>query len=272
MATAATIFFTLVSAMVAHCAGVALVVAPEEGRTTEHPMFPHMGSMDRARLYMLLANATNYREFGSGGSTVQAATKFKNIQKIVVSESDKKFVHYLLGRSDLKREAASGRLVMRHADLGPVGAWGFPKDRSHVKQWPAYSSYNNSLSEFNPPFWFDMVFVDGRFRVACLLKALKATPSDRIDQTVFAVHDYKVRMDAYRTTEEESSQIISFFANRFVVQPEKIPQKWHDESRKSISDDNMNEVDNTLALFRKKTDIDEARLDAAIAKYEYEDK
>jgi len=185
MATGITKFLILSSTIIVPCTGVTMLAAPEEGKTIEHPMYPHMGVLDRARIYMLLANATNYREFGSGGSTVQAATKFKNIQKIVVSESDKKFVHYLLGRSDLKREVASGRLVMRHADVGPVGEWGVPKDRSRVKQWPAYSSYNNSLSEFNPPFWFDMVFVDGRFRVACLLKALKATSSDRIDQTVF---------------------------------------------------------------------------------------
>lgn len=241
----------------------------------EHPMYPHMGVLDRARMYMLLANATNYREFGSGGSTVQAATKFINIQKIVVSESDNKFVQYLLGRSDLRREAASGRLVMRHADIGPVKGWGFPKDRSHSKQWPAYSSYNNSMSAFNPPFWFDTVFVDGRFRVACLLKALKATPSNRIDQTVFAVHDYKTRTYAYRSMqdgsmEEESSKVISFFANRFVVQQEKIPKKWYDESLKGVVNDNYDVEDNSLALFRKKKDIDEARLDAAIAKYEYE--
>ncbi|CAK0839931.1 unnamed protein product [Prorocentrum cordatum] len=261
-------FLLVSSTIVAHCAGVTLLAAQEEVKMVEHPMYPHMGVLDRARLYMFLANATNYREFGSGGSTVQAATRFKNIQKIVVSESDNKFVHYLLGRSDLRREAASGRLVLRHADVGPVRGWGFPKDRSHVKQWPAYSSYNNSMAEFDPPFWFDMVFVDGRFRVACLLKALKATPSDRVDQTVFAVHDYKSR--AYRTTEEmeESSQTISFFANRFVIRPENIPQKWHDESRKGVVEDNLNEEDNTLALFRKKKDFDESKLDAAIAKYE----
>jgi len=78
------------------------------------------------------------------------------------------------------------------------------------------------------------------------------------------VHDYKSR--AYVS----DYKIISFFARRFVIQPEKIPQKWHGESRKGIVDDNYNEDDNTLALFRKKRDIDEARLDAFIAKYEYE--
>merc|ERR1719293_431146 len=107
MATAVAMHLFISSALVAHCAGVTLLAAPEEGKSNEHPMYPHMGVLDRARMYMLLANATNYREFGSGGSTVQAAPKFKNIQKIVVSESDKKFVRYLLGRSDLKREVAT---------------------------------------------------------------------------------------------------------------------------------------------------------------------
>jgi len=236
------------------------------------PMTPWMGTLDRARLYSLMSQATNYREFGSGASTVLAATSFKNIKRIVSTESDERVVSNLLARSDIAPEAASGRLVLSHADIGPVDIWGAPKDSHKSAMWPAYSSYNSSRSEFDPPFWFDTVFVNGHFRVACLLKVLKATTPSHISQTVVAVHHYVPRSIAWRLPAsgvmQETYTIMMQFADRVEFPPEQIPEQWVNMSREenyAVYDN-----DNMLALFRKRADCDELELDKAIANWEHE--
>jgi len=236
------------------------------------PMTPWMGTLDRARLYSLMSRATNYREFGSGASTALAATLFKNIKRIVSTESDGRVVSNLLARSDIAPEAASGRLVLSHADIGRVNMWGVPTDSDKSAMWPAYSSYNGSRSEFDPPFWFDTVFVNGRFHVACLLKALKATTSSHISQTVVAVHHYVPRSIAWRlpasSVAQETNTIMMQFADRVEFPLEQISEQWVNMSREehyAVYDD-----DNMFTLFRKRADCDEVELDMAIAKWEHE--
>jgi len=236
------------------------------------PMIPWMGTLDRARLYSLMSQATNYREFGAGSSTVLAATRFRNIRSIMSTDSDEKVVRNLLARADVAPEADSGRLVLRHADVGPVDLWGTPTDSRKSSMWPAYSSYNGSWSDFNPPFWFDMVFVNGHFRVACLLKALKATAPSHISNTVFAVHHYVPRSIAWRLPASGVTQVVDTimmqFADRVELPAQQIPEQWVNMSREenyAVYDN-----DNVLTILRKRADCDEMELDKAIAKWERE--
>lgn len=232
------------------------------------PMSPWMGVCDRARLYALLANATNYREFGAGGSTVQAAT-FKNIKKILSSESDPEFATELLSRHDLQHEVGDGRLFLQYKDIGPVTEWGQAKDHSKEALWPAYSDYGGGLDAFNPPFWFDTVFIDGRFRAACALKAIRATPADKISETVFAVHDYVPRVaDSWEHEYHGYYYMIEHFADRFYIPESEIPKDLLDKSKKDhykgiLADDHI------LGLFRKKADCDEEALNEAISNVEF---
>lgn len=274
--------FSLLVAMVVPCPGEevatscgvdsAMLQTASVPELPDAPMTPWMGTLDRARLYSLMSRATNYREFGSGSSTVLAATLFKNIKKIVSTESDERIVSSLLARSDIAPEAASGRLVLSHADIGPVNMWGDLKDSHKSAMWPAYSSYNSSRSEFDPPFWFDTVFVNGHFRVACLLKALKATTPNHISQTIVTVHHYVPRSIAWRLPAsgkmQEIDTIMMQFADRVEFPPEQIPAQWVNMSR----EENYAVYDNDdmLTLFRKRDDCDEMELDKAIAKWEHE--
>lgn len=234
-----------------------VAAAIHEVNVEDIPLSPWMGVRDRARLYALLANATYYREFGAGGSTVQAAT-FKNVKKILSSESDPQFVTELLSRHDLQHEVDDGRLFLQYQDIGPVIEWGRSKDNSKKDLWPAYSEYDGGLDVFRQPFWFDSVFVDGRFRAACVLKAIRATPADKISDTVFAVHDYVPRPEY---------SIIEQFAERFYIPESEIPNKWLE---KSIEDDykGIAAEDDILGLFWKKADCDEDALNEAISKVE----
>jgi hypothetical protein len=50
-------------------------------------MEPHINSLDKILFYKYLDKATNYMEFGSGGSTYQASLR-PNIKSITVVESD----------------------------------------------------------------------------------------------------------------------------------------------------------------------------------------
>ncbi len=59
--------------------------------------------------------------------------------------------------------------------------WGQPKDESKIQAWPNYSSALQNLS-----YYPDMVFIDGRFRVACALKSIENIRDD----SYLIIHDY----------------------------------------------------------------------------------
>jgi hypothetical protein len=225
---------------------------------SDDPMTPWMGIRDMARLYQLMSKAQHYREFGSGGSTVQAVG-FPNILKIVSTESDGDWVLKIKSRSDTQMALTSGRLILEQGDIGPTGEWGYPQGKLNTTGWPAYSNMNNSLEVFNPPFWFDLVFVDGRFRVACLLKAVKAITPENINKTTLALHDYVPR-NSYHVVEE--------FVERIDVPPESIEDRWAIKAFRDFF--SFVPGDDVLGVFRKRSGVDEDKLDAAIRKYEYE--
>lgn len=140
--------------------------------------------------FALLLSASTYLEWGSGGSTVLAA--WLAVQdapplNIVSVDSSRGWVDQLRARHPVVRSAeAAGRLALRIADLGAVGAWGYPerwRSRSPELQRSQSAAYvemvNASLC------CFDLVLVDGRFRVACLLHALRLVHN----RTIVLLHD-----------------------------------------------------------------------------------
>jgi len=194
-------------------------------------MEPWMTEAERRLFYELLDNATFYQEFGAGGSTVVALMR-KNIKQIHTIEGARDWVDILKERKDVSSAIAGGRMKLVYADIGPVKEWGYPTGTTGQAKYPEYSGKS---AERTDGVHFDLIFVDGRFRVACLLKALKRAPDSERNVKVFAIHDYTVR-DYYHIVE------------RFVR-----PVKTVD----------------TLNVFQAKADINEAALDEAIANYEY---
>jgi len=77
------------------------------------------------------------------------------------------------------------------ADIGPVGAWSHPKDKSAIDKWP-FSSSGALAAESEA---FDFYFVDGRFRVAsvaaCMLHA--AAHGRSPSEYKVGIHDFRKR-------------------------------------------------------------------------------
>ena len=112
-----------------------------------------------------------YLEFGSGNSTRLAAS-MEHIEAIDSVESSREFVDEHL-RCDPALTAAeqAGRLRIHTVDIGASKAWGTPVGKAKRHLWPCYP-----LAVFAEHRQWDLVLVDGRFRVACGLAALLHLP------------------------------------------------------------------------------------------------
>jgi len=148
---------------------------------------PVMTGRERQLFYSLLQNATYYQEFGAGGSTV-TALRHPNILRVHSIESSQDWIRELERRSDVREGQKGGRLKLVHGNVGRTTEWGRPMTIRHRKEWPDYSG-KHAQSDVQ----FDFVFVDGRFRVACLLKALARIPPQNRSNVALAMHDYTKR-------------------------------------------------------------------------------
>lgn len=125
-----------------------------------------MTEQELSLLHKELLHATSYLEFGSGNST-RMAVHLPHLRKITVVESDDTFFQTQVRTDEAVQEALeSGRLNYRYVDVGKTGAWGYPLTMERMNAWPDYSSL-----VFRHMVDYDLILVDGRFRVACILQA-----------------------------------------------------------------------------------------------------
>ncbi|HEC1763941.1 TPA: hypothetical protein R1722_000666 [Campylobacter lari] len=103
--------------------------------------------------------------------------------KIYSVESDINWLEYLR-KWKIIRENEGKRLFFNYIDIGKTGEWGVPieKDKEHL-----YENYSKSIFTLKKDF--DLVFVDGRFRVACVLQTLLNCP----ETTKILMHDFNDR-------------------------------------------------------------------------------
>ncbi|HVJ50876.1 MAG TPA: hypothetical protein VM689_00330 [Aliidongia sp.] len=146
-----------------------------------------MSDGERELLARKLATATNYMEFGSGGSTLMAVRSPARL--ILTIESDPDWLHKLHANAEIAQAVSHRRLFLTHADIGPVGEWGRPTDESQLKQWPRY--YADPF--FATEILFDLILIDGRFRVGCALAAAACAP----ETATILIHDYEFRPQYY---------------------------------------------------------------------------
>lgn len=123
---------------------------------------------EKELFYSYLLNATNYAEFGSGGSTVWA-NNIPTIKSIISVESDKEFAE--------KIQKQCPRAQVRWIDVGPTRGFGHPKDNTFQDRWHLYSDQDIG----NP----DTILIDGRWRVACALRVAVKYP-----HSVVLIHDF----------------------------------------------------------------------------------
>jgi hypothetical protein len=129
---------------------------------------PFMPAEEREYLESQYLDASVILEFGAGGSTLFA---IKNNKRIISVESDKKFYEYLLLHIKKSYSIKNSQILL--AKTGYTGRYGmpifFPFSPRIVEKGLSYvlTGYSQ-FDEFSP----DLIFVDGRWRVACCLYAL----------------------------------------------------------------------------------------------------
>lgn len=154
--------------------------------------FPIRLSDNEKKLFLkYIIKSKNYLEFGSGGSTFLSLICSETL--VVTVDSDSNWINYLRKWQIIKNAEKKGILLFWHANIGKVGELGVPINNDLKSTFPLYSS-----SIFNENKGFDLVFVDGRFRVACVLATIINCKVD----TIIIVHDFNNR--------EEYSPILSF--------------------------------------------------------------
>jgi hypothetical protein len=141
-----------------------------------------------------LAGARNYLEYGSGASTVLANQLVTNLVSVDSDASLLADVRRTLCQNDRR---AMAKLI--HVNIGMTVDWGFPvfqkPTRRRVRRWEEYAKapwrYFRTIGQ-QP----DLVLVDGRFRVACVLESLlslspmsesKILVDDYVDRPEYAV-------------------------------------------------------------------------------------
>ena len=142
--------------------------------TVKIPDRPHMSESELALFDRYLSRAKKYFEFGSGGSTVIAAAHGLTVQGV---ESDRQWVAAL-------KEKLGTPCQLSWCDIGPTGAWGVPINQDMRDNFPNFS---RSILEKQEDY--DLVLVDGRFRVACTLATIKKSlMQDK--PTIIFIHDF----------------------------------------------------------------------------------
>lgn len=158
-------------------------------------MKPRMTDAELVLFRSFIANKSSYVEFGVGGSTV-LASKLVTASVVGVDSSqawlDK--VAAACGGPDVQTAP-----TLMLADIGPIGEWGYPSDRSTMAQWPAYHS---QIWCERAAWNADVYFIDGRFRVCCFLKSLLHCRPD----SVLLLHDFGSRRH-YHLVHDFAAQI-----------------------------------------------------------------
>jgi hypothetical protein len=172
-------------------------------------MKPHLEVNDEKMFYKYLDKSKVYFEYGSGGSTFQASIR-KNINKIYSVESDKEW------QNKLEQIIQSGNVTyfFNEMDTRP-NTWGYPGANSNTLQHKNYSDHIRNISKEEQEN-IDLVFIDGRFRVACCLKCF-----DVINSECFIAFDdflnrkeYHIVLNFYNIIERTSD-------NRMVILQKK---------------------------------------------------
>ena len=134
-------------------------------------------SKEELQLFSETAKTANrYFEFGSGGSTIYVA---ENTDAwIYCVDSSREWLDSLSNHLHSR-----ANVTYKHVDIGPTQKMGMPSDDSKKHLWPNYS---NALQDsgFEP----DLVFVDGRFRPACILKTIRYALDNKLN-TKIMLHD-----------------------------------------------------------------------------------
>lgn len=160
---------------------------------------PHLSEAERDAFVAAVEKSRRYCEFGLGGSSLLAARL--GVQTIVAVDSDKAWVDGVRENPEVAPRIADGSMAVLHADIGPTRDWGNPTSEDTARKWPNYIAV--AWAEWGRRGVMpDLVFVDGRFRVACCLSVVVASAAGRPPLTM--LHDFDDERPHYR-------EVLDFF-------------------------------------------------------------
>lgn len=142
---------------------------------------PAMRPKELALATALMSRSRQMVEFGAGGSTTLALKL--GVSHLVAVESDLAWINRLRSDEAAARAIADGRLEVLHADIGPIASLGAPATSDSRHKWPAYAAMPWAHVDADG---LDLVLIDGRFRVACVLETILRAPR----RTLIAIHDF----------------------------------------------------------------------------------
>jgi protein O-GlcNAc transferase len=179
-------------------------------------MEPHLAENDKQMYYKYLNSAHVYFEYGSGGSTYQASIR-NNIKKIYSVESDIEWQNKV--KKNIKN--ANITFIFNKMDT-QSNTWGNPGKNATNIEKISYSNHMVKLS-IEEQRLIDLVFIDGRFRVACCLKCY-----DIVQDNCLIIFDDFLNRPNYHIVLEYFDIVNKTKDNRMVVLKKKhnvyIPQ------------------------------------------------
>lgn len=136
-----------------------------------------------------------YLEFGVGGSTLMAVRC--NFDAIVAVDSDLSWISAVRNHPEVANALTAGRASVLHGDIGPIREWGNPKDASSIRCWPNYiaAAWREWAKRSCLP---DLIYIDGRFRVACAYSVAVVLAGDRASDSRVLMHDFSEERPSYR--------------------------------------------------------------------------
>jgi hypothetical protein len=188
-------------------------------------MEPWLGANDKRMFYKYLDKATVYFEYGAGGSTYQANSR-SNIENVYTVESDMQWLTKV--KEQIPAEQNKIVFFYNEMDTRPETC-GHPGPNSNRTQWINYSNQILNLSKEQQQK-LDFVMIDGRFRVACCLKAFSLTGPD----CLIAFDDflnrkrYHIVLDYYDIVEKTLDERMVILRKKSTITsiPEDLIQKY----------------------------------------------
>lgn len=154
-----------------------------------------------------------YLEYGSGGSTVEAVRSGKPVISV---ESDGRYLQAV----EQKVAEVSGPVDSfhpLHADIGTTEKWGRPlipwPTSNRVAKWRTYTAAPWQLLDRMKAVP-DFIFIDGRFRAACVLESFLRLPDETdcqfiLDDFAFRKHHYAAAL-AFATDVQPVGRAVAF--------------------------------------------------------------
>ena len=196
----------------------AKVVIGNRMRKVDVPTEPRFDEASAAYFRNQLVRARNYLEYGSGGSTVLANQMVTNLVSVDSDAGLLADVRRKLAQNDRR---AMAKLI--HVNIGMTVDWGFPvfqkPTRRRVRRWEEYAKapwrYFRIIGQ-QP----DLVLVNGRFRVACVLESLLSLSP--LSETRILVDDYIGRPE-YTVVEEYAD--VELVRRMAVLRPRRLEDR-----------------------------------------------